>query len=424
MCQKSRRVGLSWADSADAALEAAQTHGASVWYIGYNKDMAEQYIKDTASWAQSFSLAASAVEEFVFDDGQEEDGILAFRVRFASGHEVVALSSRPKNLRSKKGHIRIDEAAFHENLDELLKAAIAILMWGGSVSIWSTHNGASNAFNQLVERINRGENDYSLHTITLADAIADGLYKRICLINRQTWSIEQEFEWVAQLYRDYGPAAREELDVIPFSGGEGSVFNRQWFNVIDPALVPKSGQFCRHWDIAATAREIAKKTHYYTCGTKMNRSGDRTTILHSLWQQVGPSEVENLIIKTAQADGRTCRVTVELEGGSEAKIWAESFCRKLRSMGYNCSFVAPKGDKVVRAMALAKAAQNNQVDIVQAEFTEIYLDCLQKFDGSPQPKVNDIADSSSGCFNELQSRNAPAPVRQPQGRDLSQLRVF
>ena len=71
--------------------------------------------------------------------------ILAYRIRFASGHKIVALSSRPSNLRGKDGCAVIDEAAFHEDLPGLLKAALAFTMWGGLVRIISTHNGAHNA---------------------------------------------------------------------------------------------------------------------------------------------------------------------------------------------------------------------------------------------------------------------------------------
>jgi phage FluMu gp28-like protein len=38
------------AEAADAALTAAATHGQDVWYIGYNKDMAIEFILDVAQW--------------------------------------------------------------------------------------------------------------------------------------------------------------------------------------------------------------------------------------------------------------------------------------------------------------------------------------------------------------------------------------
>ena len=405
-------------------LEAARIHGESVFYIGFNKDMSEQYIRDAAEWAKHFSLAASAVEEFLFDDGDEDSGILAYRLRFASGHQVVALSSRPKNLRSKKGHIRIDEAAFHDDLDELLKAAIAILMWGGSVAIWSTHNSKNNPFAKLVDKIREGELDYSLHRCTLQDAVEEGLYRRICLITGTPWTIEGEFEWVKRIYADYGPAAKEELDVEPFAGGDGSVFNRHWFNVIPASAAPTAGITCRHWDIAGTAKELAEKHHYYTAGTKMNRLGDRYTVLHSLWQQIGPSEVENLITATAKADGKRCLIRIELEGGSNALIWAEGVKRRLRALGFNADFVSPRGDKVTRAMPYATDAYNNNVDIVEGVWNDTYLDCLQSFDGSPKPLVNDVTDSSSGCYSVLSNRTQQPAPPQPKQRDLKTSRVF
>jgi predicted phage terminase large subunit-like protein len=401
--------------------------------------MSEQYIRDTADWAIAFNLACSEVEEFVFDDGDEAVGILAFRVRFASGNQVVALSSRPKNLRSKKGQIRIDEAAFHDDLDELLKAAIAILMWGGSVAIWSTHNGHKNPFNRLVEKIAAKELSYSLHRVTLKDAIADGLYRRVCLMSNRRWSAIAEQEWTAQLYQDYGPAAAEELDVIPFAGGEGSVFQRGWFNIISESLQPLSGRTCRFWDIAATSKQLAKSSHYFTAGTKMRRSvcgqnplsakhsqrsGDRYTILHSLHEQVGPAEVETLILKTAQADGRQCLVRWELEGGSNAKIFADGLQKKLRSFGFNADYLLPRGDKVTRAMPFATEAFNNRVDLVEGVWNEKYLDCCQAFDGTPRPLVNDVVDSSSGCYSVLSVQSAPQPNLQPPQRDLQSRRVF
>lgn len=50
----------------------------------------------------------------------------------------------------------IDEAAFHEALDELLKAAFALTMWGARVRIISTHNGVDNLFNQYIQDAREG----------------------------------------------------------------------------------------------------------------------------------------------------------------------------------------------------------------------------------------------------------------------------
>jgi predicted phage terminase large subunit-like protein len=426
VCEKSRRVGISWADAADSVLKAAVLGGQNVYYIGYNAEMAETYIQDAASWAKHFNVYSSAVQQVFFKDGDEDGSILAFRIRFASGRQLVALSSRPKNLRSKKGHIKVDEAAFHEDLDELLKAAIAIKMWGGTISIWSTHNGVTNPFNQMIEKIRDEKLSYSLHRITLDDAIADGLYRRICLVTGIKCTVEGQEEWESDLRSDYGPAGAEELDVIPFAGGAGSVYSKHWFNEIPLDRVPYQQLTCRYWDLAATAKQLAKKHHYYTAGTKIGRLGDRYTVLHSYWEQCGPSEIEGLIRRTAIVDGRESTIIgIELEGGSEASIWAERFSNELRRDGFNVEFRRPCGDKVARAIGFATIAQNNKVDVVHSDvWTKEYLESLHAFDGSPQPKINDIADSTSGAYALLLERGLPASIVQPGYGDLSESRVF
>ncbi|MEX3690121.1 terminase family protein [Paraburkholderia sp. BR14263] len=217
VCEKSRRVGLSWSEAGDSALEASRKGGQDTWYIGYNKDMALEFIRDCAEWAKNFQLAAEAMEEIAIED--EDRDILAFRIQFASGARVTALSSRPANLRGKQGRVIIDEAAFHDNLAELLKAALALLIWGGSVSVISTHNGVDNPFNELVQEVREGRKPYSLHRITFDDAVKEGLCKRVFLATDKPWSTEAEAKWCNEIRTLYRPNDAEELDCIPASSG-------------------------------------------------------------------------------------------------------------------------------------------------------------------------------------------------------------
>lgn len=223
VCEKSRRVGLSWAEAADDTLTASEAGGQDVWYIGYNKEMAQEFIRDCADWARQYQLAASAVEEEVLRD--EDKDILTFVIKFASGHRITALSSRPSNLRGKQGIVVIDEAAFHDDLPGLIKAAMALLMWGGKVRIVSTHDGDQNPFNELILECRARKRPYSVHRIEFKAALAEGLYRRICLTTGQAWSQDAEAKWAADLYAFYGEDAAEELDVIPASG-EGAFLTR------------------------------------------------------------------------------------------------------------------------------------------------------------------------------------------------------
>ena len=214
--EKSRRVGLTWAQAHDDTLLAATSgrYGMDVLYISFNQDMTREYIEACADWAKRLQLVAGKVNEDVFKDGDERE-IKAFRIDFASGRKILALSNRPSNLRGKQGRVIIDEAAFVEDLPELLKAALALLMWGGQVIIISTHNGADNPFNQLVQDVRAGNLPYSLHRITLDDALHDGLYRRICQVTEKTWTPEAEDAWRVELIKTYGDGADEELFCIP-----------------------------------------------------------------------------------------------------------------------------------------------------------------------------------------------------------------
>lgn len=224
IAEKSRRTGLTWAEAADAVLCAstARSHGGcNHFYVGSNKEMAREFIEAAAMWAKAFDKAAGEVSEEVFvDEGQEGKEILTFVVHFASGFKIQALSSNPSNLRGMQGNVTIDEAAFHDRLAEVLKAALALTMWGSKVRLISTHNGTDNLFNQLIQDSRAGKKRYSVHTITLDDACREGLYQRICQIRKQPWSIEKEEEWKNGLLKDTATEedALEEYFCVPKAG--------------------------------------------------------------------------------------------------------------------------------------------------------------------------------------------------------------
>ncbi|HLW69384.1 MAG TPA: hypothetical protein VKS22_02060 [Candidatus Binataceae bacterium] len=217
VAEKSRRVGLTWTEAADSVLSAAGRDGVDTWYLGYNKEMALEFVEAAAVWARQMDKAARAVEEVAVGDGRRD--IVAYRVRFSSGRKIVALSSRPSSLRGKQGRAVIDEAAFHDDLRGLLKAALAFTLWGGQVRVISTHNGAANPFNELVNEIRAGRKHYSLHRVTIEDAIGDGLFHRICAKNGRPWSAAAEAAWREEVFAQYGEDAEEELDCVPRASG-------------------------------------------------------------------------------------------------------------------------------------------------------------------------------------------------------------
>jgi len=233
--EKSRRIGLSYAEAADAVLHAADAErGANVYYISYDKEMTSGFIQDCATWAKAFHTAAGETGEQVLtrEDGRD---IHVYDIPFASGHHIKTFSSNPRNLRSKgrpRERLVVDEAAFVDDLAELQKSALAMTMWGGTVHFISTHNGDDNPFNGVIQDARAGRNDYSIHRVTLDDALADGLFRRICEVSGQGWSSAAEAEWRASLIRRYRPNEDEELFCIPAFGG-GSYLPRE---LVEPCM--------------------------------------------------------------------------------------------------------------------------------------------------------------------------------------------
>lgn len=226
IAEKSRRTGLTWAEAGRNVVNAAKPKrrgGCNTFYVGSKQEMALEYIAACALFARAFNELAEAdvYEQTFWDDGKKEE-ILTYMIRFPkTGRKIQALSSRPSNLRGLQGDVVIDEAAFHESLEELLKAALALTMWGNKVRLISTHNGVDNAFNGYIQDAREGRKDYSVHRITLDDAIAEGLYKRICFVTGQTWSAEAEKKWRDGLYKNAPntDSADEEYGCVPKKSG-------------------------------------------------------------------------------------------------------------------------------------------------------------------------------------------------------------
>ncbi len=231
--EKSRRIGLTWGLAAEAVLQAAasrQAGGQNVLYISYAQDMTRDFIDACGFWAKALYGVAVAEQEVMFPDPAPDDPdrhIQAFRIEFASGFYIMGLSSAPRSLRGKQGLVIIDEAAFVDSLAELMKAAQALMMWGGRVVVVSTHNGADNPFNQLLAEIRAGERAGETMTVTFTDALDAGLFDRIKLVLGDRLEAETREEYEAMTRAFYGTNADEELDCKPPAGGGA------WLNVSD-----------------------------------------------------------------------------------------------------------------------------------------------------------------------------------------------
>ena len=216
--EKSRRIGLSWCEAYDAVMHAAEDAG-DVYYQSFDQEMTRGFIDDCAGWAEDLNVAASAVGEILIDDVERQ--VQAFRITFDNGKEIVAMTSAPRAFRSKgrPGDLGIvDEAAFVDNLEEVLKAALAFLFWGGRIHVLSTHNGEANPFNQLCEDIRKRKQPGSLHKVTFAEAVEDGVAERVLEVQGKPVTADAVAAWIAGIRHTYRHNAAEELDCVPAAG--------------------------------------------------------------------------------------------------------------------------------------------------------------------------------------------------------------
>jgi len=217
--EKSRRIGISWVLSwlaVTVASASASARGMDVFYMGYEKDMTRQFIDDCADHAKILlGLAPDVQEEIFVDDDKPDKSIKVFRIDFASGNHILALPSVARAFRSKQGLVILDEAAFVDDLAAVIKAALALRIWGAKIVILSTHKGDTNPFNTLVEEVRSGRRKYHLMRLTFEDAIADGLYHKVAAKQGLPYSPEDEAAWKQEILDDFGDVADEELHVIP-----------------------------------------------------------------------------------------------------------------------------------------------------------------------------------------------------------------
>lgn len=180
--EKSRRVGFTYVQSYEDMLDAARADNPlDVWFSSADESAAKEYIRYVAQWARIFKIAAKDLGETVIS---KDDDIKALTIEFATGKRINALTSNPKAFRSKGGKLVLDEFAFHADQEAMWKAARPIITWGYPARILSTYNGKGNRYYRMVSEAKKAIAEgrpplWNLHTVTIEDAVRDGLADRI-----------------------------------------------------------------------------------------------------------------------------------------------------------------------------------------------------------------------------------------------------
>lgn len=160
-------------------------------------------------------------------------------------------------------------------------------------------------------------------------------------------------------------------------------------------------KWARGWDLAATS-EDEKGDPAYTAGVIIGkRKNGRYVVADVINKRLSASEVRSLIKMTAQADkARYKRITERLpqDPGQAGKEQAQSYVKMLA--GFNVKVIPESGDKVTRAEPFAAQWQAGNVDVLIADWNEMYFNQLESF---PESKFKDMVDASSNAFSEIES---------------------
>ena len=161
-------------------------------------------------------------------------------------------------------------------------------------------------------------------------------------------------------------------------------------------------QWVRCWDLAATEND-GKGEPAYTAGVLLGkRKNGRYIIADVINKQMSASDVRNTIRLTAQRDRekyKRVRIRIPQDPGQAGKDQAQSYVRLLS--GFDIVTVPETGSKESRAEPLAAQWQGGNVDVLQADWTDEYLQQMENF---PEWKFKDMVDASANGFTELEHK--------------------
>lgn len=193
----------------------------------------------------------------------------------------------------------------------------------------------------------------------------------------------------------------------------GSMFQREWFEVVPESSVPSGCVDVRGWDLAATEAESAA----YTAGVRVkhHRETNIFYIYHATRFRGSPHIVDRALKNTAMQDGPRTKISIPQDPGQAGKSQVKYFAKLL--VGHIITFSPESGDKELRAAPFASQAEAGNVKVVRGSWNGDYFDELVMF---PKGKFKDQVDATSRAFAELIGRNKR--TARPAGPQAIQLR--
>ncbi len=177
----------------------------------------------------------------------------------------------------------------------------------------------------------------------------------------------------------------------------GLLFKRQWVEVIDHA--PPGITAVRAWDFAGTPVTQQSQDPDWTVGVKVGRAkAPEHYVLDAVRLRGSPSQVEELFIRTALADGPSVIQVIPQDPGEAGKTLAQKRSTLSELQAISVRVVRPTGDKVTRFTHASSLAEQGLLKVVRAPWNDWFFSDLEAF---PDAKHDDTADATSDAVNHV-----------------------
>jgi predicted phage terminase large subunit-like protein len=222
----------------------------------------------------------------------------------------------------------------------------------------------------------------------------------------------------------------DELDVVTrrqlkfgdwlIKPAKGLYYKRAWLRILD--ATPAEATRVRYWDLAGTEDDGD-----WTVGVKLARA--HAPEFKGLWfvedvkrLRGTPLDVENLIMATAEEDGRAVTIGLPEDPGAAGKFTADYYVRELGKKGFAARARRETGDKITRQNPVSAQAERLNIKLRRGRWNDEYIAMLEAF---PEAGKDDV-DALSGGFAMLTRdvQDYTAPAAQPQASIANNLGGF
>ena len=175
----------------------------------------------------------------------------------------------------------------------------------------------------------------------------------------------------------------------------GNKFKPSWFPIVDVA--PADCKWVRFWDLAATEPKPGGDPDW-TAGALVGKTAAGIYYVKDIRRvRESPLGVQNLVLQTAELDGKEVSIFMEQEPGSSGVNTIDHYRREVLQ---RFAFYGRRstGAKEVRANPVSSQSEAGNIKLVSGAWINPFLEEAEQF---PNGAHDDQVDALSGAYEEL-----------------------